>query len=93
MPARNIHLTHEWDQFVTDQVESGKYANASEVVRAGLHALQYQQEEQRLKLEALRVAIAEGMKGPFHDGETVLAEVREAIRKRAANRHRKDRIA
>ncbi|MBB4153847.1 PAS domain S-box-containing protein [Sphingomonas jinjuensis] len=37
--ARNISLTSELDGFVSEQLASGDYANASEVVRAGLRAL------------------------------------------------------
>jgi PAS domain S-box-containing protein len=37
--ARNISLTLELDGFVSEQLASGDYANASEVVRAGLRAL------------------------------------------------------
>jgi len=37
--SRNVALTPEWDSFITDSMASGDYANASEVVRAGLRAL------------------------------------------------------
>ena len=40
MPTRNVNLTDALDQFVSAKVESGRYENASEVVRAGLRALQ-----------------------------------------------------
>ena len=40
-----------------------------------------------LDVEALRVAIAEGLQGPFLDGPTVIAELRGRVRLRAeANR-------
>ena len=35
MPTRNVNLTDELDRFVA-KVESGRYENASEVVRAAL---------------------------------------------------------
>ncbi|CAO4181246.1 CopG family transcriptional regulator [Methylorubrum populi] len=38
-PTRNIALTHELEGYIKDQVASGHYANASEVVRAGLRLL------------------------------------------------------
>lgn len=38
-PTRNIALTHELDGYIKAQVASGHYANASEVVRAGLRLL------------------------------------------------------
>lgn len=83
MPARNIHLTAEWESFVTDRVESGQYANASEVVRAGLRALEQEEAEDRAKVEALRAAIQEGLEGPFHDGETVMADIKKRLAHRA----------
>jgi len=36
MPTRNVNLTDELDHFVLSKVESGRYENASEVVRAAL---------------------------------------------------------
>src|SRR5713101_4044314 len=36
MPTRNINLTPGLDRFVATKVKSGRYENASEVVRAGL---------------------------------------------------------
>ncbi|WP_420237093.1 type II toxin-antitoxin system ParD family antitoxin [Telmatobacter bradus] len=60
MPTRNINLTDELDRFVAEKVESGKYANASEVMRAALRSLERAEREYEVKLEALRKAIAEG---------------------------------
>ena len=37
--TRNVSLTPEFETFITDSLASGNYANASEVVRAGLRAL------------------------------------------------------
>ena len=54
MPTRNISLTPEMDEFVEDRVKSGKYANASEVFRAGLRALEEVEKEDAAKIEAIR---------------------------------------
>ena len=62
MPTRNINLTPKMDEAVEKWVESGQYANASEVVRAGLRALEEDEVEQKVKLEGLRLAIVEGLK-------------------------------
>ena len=51
------HLEH----FVREQVESGRYNNASEVVRAGLRLLEDQQKQTELQLEALREAVRAGV--------------------------------
>jgi antitoxin ParD1/3/4 len=45
MPTRNVNLTDALDQFVTSTVAAGRYENASEVVRAGLRALQEREQE------------------------------------------------
>lgn len=60
MPTRNVNLTEELDQFVLTKVESGRYENASEVVRAALRILAREEEEHKAKLAALRAAIDEG---------------------------------
>lgn len=57
MPTRNINLTPEMDQFVEEKIRSGQYGNASEVLRAGLRALEQDEREDQAKIEALRTAI------------------------------------
>jgi len=54
MATRNISLTDVLDQFVEEQVQSGQYQNASEVVRDALRLLAAQKEAQAARLEALR---------------------------------------
>lgn len=65
MPTRNINLTDRFDRFVEEGVVSGRYKNASEVVRAGLRLLERQEREDALKLERLRDAVRLG----FEDAE------------------------
>lgn len=60
MPTRNVNLTEELEGFVLAKVESGRYENASEVVRAALRSLEREEREYEAKLAALRVAIDEG---------------------------------
>jgi len=60
MPTRNVNLTDELDSFVLAKVESGRYENASEVVRAALRTLEREEQEFEAKLAALRTAIDEG---------------------------------
>ena len=60
MPTRNVNLTKELDRFVLTKVESGRYDNASEVVRAALRILERDEEQYEAKLAALRTAIDEG---------------------------------
>ena len=54
MPTRNVNLTDHFDVFLTRQIDSGRFKNVSEVVRAALHLLERQGMEEDAKLEALR---------------------------------------
>jgi antitoxin ParD1/3/4 len=60
MPTRNVNLTDELDRFVLTKVKTGRYENASEVVRAALRSLERDEREYEAKLAALRAAIDEG---------------------------------
>ena len=60
MPTRNVNLTDELDRFVLQKVASGRYENASEVVRAALRTLEREEQEYEAKLIALRAAIDTG---------------------------------
>ena len=57
--ARNtsVSLGSHFTSFIDEQVESGRYSSASDVVRAGLRLL----EDEKQKLEWLRARIVEGM--------------------------------
>ena len=60
MPTRNVNLTEELDRFVAKKVKTGRYENASEVVRAALRTLEREEQENEAKLAVLRAAIDEG---------------------------------
>jgi len=91
MPTRNVSLTEELDLYVEQSVRSGHYEDASEVVRAAIRGLKQSEEEDKAKVEALRVAIAEGLQAPFVDGPEVIEEIRRRVRLRAdANRKMAD---
>ena len=53
---KTISLTKRDEDFINAQVDAGEFNNTSEVFRAGLRLL----EQEQLKLNALRRAIAEG---------------------------------
>ena len=63
MPTRNVNLTDELDRFVAKKVKTGRYENASEVVRAGLRTLEREEQQYEAKIAALRAAIDEGASG------------------------------
>jgi antitoxin ParD1/3/4 len=52
----SVILGKEHDKFIAAQIKKGRFASASEAMRAGLRLL----EEQELKIENLRAAIIRG---------------------------------
>jgi antitoxin ParD1/3/4 len=85
MPTRNVNLTNDLDRFVANRVETGKYENASEVVRAALRTLEREEREYEARLTLLQRAIAEGEASGVAKGD-VFARVRKTaglpVRKR-----------
>lgn len=85
MPTRNVNLTQELDRFVLARVSSGRYENASEVVRAALRTLEREEREYEAKLAVLRNAIDEGdASGIAESG--VFARVRRKLNLRKRRR-------
>ena len=60
MPTRNINLTEHFDEFVDHQISTGRYSNASEIVREALRLLELHEQEREAKLKALRQAAKTG---------------------------------
>jgi len=79
MPTRNVNLTAELDRFVATKVKSGRYENASEVVRAGLRTLEREEQHYEAKLARLRAAIDEGDASGIAEGN-VFDRVRKALK-------------
>ena len=69
MPTRNVNLTDDLDRFVLKKVKSGRYENASEVVRAALRTLEREEQLYEAKLAALRTAIDEGDASGIAEGD------------------------
>lgn len=57
----SIAVGTHFDTFMQNQLETGRYASKSEIVRAGLRLLE--QEEEKLKM--LRQALSEGEQSGF----------------------------
>lgn len=60
MKNTSVSLGKYFDEFVSNQVSSGRYKNVSEVIRAGLRLL----DDEESKVTALRNAIQEGLNSP-----------------------------
>lgn len=71
MPTRNVVLTDHQAELVERLVASGRYQNASEVLREGLRLIEARNAEEEAKLEALRAAVRVGLRdleeGRFRD--------------------------
>lgn len=77
MASTSLTLSRHWDEFIAAEVRSGRFASASEVMRAGLRAL----EDQRKRMDLLQAHLAEGASQaargafvPSFDIEDVIAE-------------------
>ena len=78
MPTRNINLTEHFDHFVAHQVSSGRYSNASEIVREALRLLEEQEQEREAKLKALRQAAKQGF-DEIDQGKGIVLKGNKAI--------------
>src|SRR5579863_4403692 len=85
MPTRNVNLTDELDRFVAKKVKTGRYENASEVVRAGLRTLEREERQYEAKLAALRAAIDEGDASGVAQGN-VFGRVRKTLKLSGSSR-------
>ena len=56
MATTSLSLGGHWETFIKGEIQSGRYASASEVVRAALREL----EDRSKRLETLRAHLAEG---------------------------------
>ena len=61
MPTRNVVLTDHNESLISNLVASGRYQNASEVLREGLRLVETREAEDEARIEALRAAIQVGI--------------------------------
>ncbi|MBW4478128.1 MAG: type II toxin-antitoxin system ParD family antitoxin [Tolypothrix brevis GSE-NOS-MK-07-07A] len=78
----NISLDPTHEQFVISKIESGKYANADEVIAAALQLLE-EQEQYILWLNDTRQKVAVGLeeieRGDVLDTEVVINQLKEKL--------------
>ena len=61
MPTRNVVLTDHQSELIERLVASGRYQNASEVLREGLRLIERRDAEDEARLKALRAAVQVGV--------------------------------
>jgi len=75
MPTRNVVLTERQEELIETLVKSGRYQNASEVLRDGLRLVEQREAEDEVKLKALRAAARVGVaaldRGEFKEFGTI----------------------
>ena len=60
MPTRNVVLTEHHEEVIAELVASGRYQNASEVLREGLRLIEAREAWDAAKLQLLREAARAG---------------------------------
>ncbi len=97
MPTRNVVLTERHEKFIAELVGSGRYQNASEVLREGLRLMEERDAREAVKLKALQEAAQTGFadldEGRFRDvaDGDLDAAIGDLGRRAAARVHRADR--
>ena len=75
MPTRNVVLTEHQEKLIETLVDSGRYQNASEVLRDGLRLVEQREAEEAAKLKELRKAVRAGVaaldRGEFKEFESI----------------------
>ena len=92
--SSSYSLSAHLNSFIQSQIDSGRYANASEVVRAGLRMLEEHEEGRPLramlreeKLAWLKAEVQKGIdSGPGIPSEQVFAEAHAYVKSRQAER-------
>ena len=79
MPTRNIVLTGRQADMIERLVESGRYQNASEVLREGLRLVEQRHSEDEARLQALREAARVGI-ADIEGGRYRMFETPDALR-------------
>jgi len=84
MPTRNVVLTQRQEALIEALVESGRYQNASEILREGMRLVENQEVEEASKLETLRAAAQIGVTAfdrgqfkEFADASTLIAHLNQ----------------
>jgi len=81
----NISLTPELERLVSEKVQTGRYASASEVIREGLRLLEEQDQLKQRRLAEVRQKIDRGLE-QLDRGQGVPGEEARTRLRRAKNK-------
>lgn len=79
MPS-SYAIGDHFEQFIRQQVESGRFASASEVVREALRTLESRERLREIEIEEYRIKIREGIESPDRPAEEVFARLEAKYR-------------
>jgi antitoxin ParD1/3/4 len=86
MPT-SVALGPHFEAFIKEQLDGGRFNNASEVIRAGLRLLEDHEKLQALKLAELKAAIQAGIdSGPGVPAEEVFDRLEQKYAAKAKGR-------
>ncbi len=85
MPTRNVVLSEPQADLVRELVDSGRYQNASEVIRAGLRLLEDHEATLQEVRAGLREGLAQAAQGETLDGK---AAIEQTFAKALAKSHK-----
>jgi antitoxin ParD1/3/4 len=89
MPS-SYAIGEHFEQFIRRQVDGGRYASASEVVRDALRLLEQEEERRAAALRALRDEVRKGVaSGRGKPADEVLERLERKYTARAQSRHSK----
>ncbi len=74
----SILLGEHFEQFISNEVASGKYSSASEVIRTALRLLETEEQKKQILNEALRIGEKSGFEKNF-DAKAHLKKLNETI--------------
>jgi antitoxin ParD1/3/4 len=86
MPSSYVIGDH-FESFIKAQIQQGRYASASEVIRDGLRVLEDKEKFRAMKLDALRADIQKGIEsGEGAPAEEVFSRLRTKYERMAQER-------
>lgn len=87
----NVSLTRELEKLVRDELKSGDYKSANEVVREGLRLVRLRREKLAALRREVQIGIDEIERGEYVEytsAEELFADVEGAVAKRAAKKRK-----